>query len=72
MRLRTEGLCGLLVQDTSGVQKRIRRVTHGRVYWIFSAWQGKPREYATPYSSFVDSHFVVAPSRAQQVRKSAA
>jgi len=52
---------GLLVKDRMGVRKRITRVEDDTVYWEYvnQPPQGEPREKATAYEDFADTHFVL-------------
>jgi len=52
---------GLLVKDRMGVRKRITRVRDDVVYWEYvnQLPEGGPRENATPYEDFADTHFVL-------------
>ncbi|HKU23494.1 MAG TPA: hypothetical protein VJQ50_20955 [Terriglobales bacterium] len=52
---------GLLVKDRMGVRKRITRVQDDVVYWEYANQlpEGGPRENATPYEDFADTHFVL-------------
>lgn len=52
---------GLLVKDRMGVRKRITRVEDDTVYWEYvnQPPQGEPREKATAYEDFTDTHFVL-------------
>jgi hypothetical protein len=52
---------GLLVKDRQGRRKRITRVQDDMVYWEYVGQlpEEEPREGATTYEDFADSHFVL-------------
>ena len=54
-------LPGLLVKDSLGVRKRIKRVQDDVIFWEYvnQAPEGQPQENSTAYEDFADSHFVL-------------
>jgi hypothetical protein len=57
-------ILGMVVQNRSGVRKVVTRVSSSSVYWVHVVCgRESKREYETDYNTFINTHFVVAPSK---------
>ncbi len=58
---------GVVVKDRVGIRKRITRVDSDKVYWMY-ADRSDRRQHSANYDRFIDTHFVVADRRMEELQ----